>query len=184
MFSYPLQVNPCRDSLNGVLKVVAKLRPDFLRRAHSDAARRAPLLGGAVRLPNNEKEYMSEARFATITTAIIILSYIVAMTVSSLERVLGFVGATGSTGISFILPGLLYYKISNPEGAPHQKLMKEDDEVEAERTGVEVGELSTSARSGWRTKILRRAALGLAMYGFVVMAVCLTTNFILIARER
>jgi len=129
---------------------------------------------------------MSEMRFATLTTVIIILSYIVAMTVSSLERVLGFVGATGSTGISFILPGLLYYKISDPNGAPHQRLMKEDDD-EAEAEQAEDGEAAgilPSKRLGWRSSILRKLSLCLAIYGFLVMAVCLTTNFILIAREK
>ena len=71
---------------------------------------------------------MGETRFAAITTAIIVLSYIVAMTVSSLEKVLAYVGSTGSTSISFILPGLFYYKISSPDSPHHQKLIKEDDD--------------------------------------------------------
>jgi len=127
---------------------------------------------------------MSEARFATLTTIIIVLSYIVAMTVSSLERVLGFVGATGSTGISFILPGLLYYKISDPNGAPHQRLLKEDDEAEAAQNGLEGSGQASRTRSSWRNNLLRRCALALAIWGFLVMVVCLTTNSILIAREK
>ena len=84
---------------------------------------------------------MGDTRFAAITTAIIVLSYIVAMTVSSLEAVLAYVGSTGSTSISFILPGLFYYKISSPESATHQRLMKEDDEAEAdEESGGESGD--------------------------------------------
>ncbi len=73
---------------------------------------------------------MSDTRFAVITTLIISASYFVAMTVSSLERVLAYVGSTGSTSISFILPGLFYYKISDPNSVLHQKFVKEDDDVD------------------------------------------------------
>ncbi|ORZ35498.1 transmembrane amino acid transporter protein-domain-containing protein [Catenaria anguillulae PL171] len=47
----------------------------------------------------------------TVTTCIITLSLLVALTVSSLDRVLSVVGATGSTTICYILPGLFYYKL-------------------------------------------------------------------------
>ncbi|KAH0296917.1 hypothetical protein KCU71_g13667, partial [Aureobasidium melanogenum] len=111
---------------------------------------------------------MSDRRFAIITTVIIILSYIVAMTVSSLSVVLAYVGSTGSTSISFILPGLFYYKISSPDSPHHQRLLKEDDDEEAEVDGEVV-------TSGWNG-ILRKLSLGLAIYGLLVMVVCLITN--------
>ena len=122
---------------------------------------------------------MGETRFAAITTAIIVLSYIVAMTVSSLEKVLAYVGSTGSTSISFILPGLFYYKISSPDSPHHQKLMKEDDD---ERDGSDddddEGLLGAGGLkgSGWRKNLLRRLSLALAIYGVVVMVACLVTN--------
>ncbi|KAG5462529.1 MAG: transmembrane amino acid transporter protein-domain-containing protein [Olpidium bornovanus] len=59
----------------------------------------------------------SAGRHAAITTAIVIGSYAVAMTVSSLDVVLSFVGATGSTTISFILPGLFYWRLHKDEPA-------------------------------------------------------------------
>ena len=121
---------------------------------------------------------MGETRFAAITTAIIVLSYIVAMTVSSLEKVLAYVGSTGSTSISFILPGLFYYKISSPESPHHQKLMKEDDD-EDDGSGSEDEGLLGGSRlkyNLWRRKLLRRLSLALAIYGFVVMITCLITN--------
>ena len=122
---------------------------------------------------------MGETRFAAITTAIIVLSYIVAMTVSSLEKVLAYVGSTGSTSISFILPGLFYYKISSPDSPHHQRLMKEDDDEPDEDEGDEDVGLLGGKRLGsgpWRRKLLRRLSLALAIYGFVVMIVCLITN--------
>ncbi|KAI7877128.1 hypothetical protein K492DRAFT_166391 [Lichtheimia hyalospora FSU 10163] len=47
----------------------------------------------------------------TTTTALIIGTLIIAVSVSQLDLVLAFVGSTGSTSISFILPGLFYYKL-------------------------------------------------------------------------
>lgn len=73
---------------------------------------------------------MSELRFALITSGILVLSYLTALNVSSLDRVLAYVGSTGSTAISFILPGLFYYKISDPESVHHQRLTKEDDDAD------------------------------------------------------
>ena len=123
-------------------------------------------------------DVMSETRFAAITTTIIILSYLTAMTVSSLERVLAYVGSTGSTSISFILPGLFYYKISSPDSPQHQKLLKEDDDEEDDEGQEEEGLLGARvlASGPWRRKLLRRLSLALAIYGFVVMIVCLVTN--------
>src|SRR5688572_25678067 len=72
---------------------------------------------------------MSDTRFALLTTLILTLAYITALTVDSLDRMLAFVGSTGSTSISFILPGLFYYKISDPDSIHHQRLLKEDDDM-------------------------------------------------------
>ncbi|KAK4544663.1 hypothetical protein LTR36_003912 [Oleoguttula mirabilis] len=233
MFSYPLQVHPCRASLDAV----SKWRPqrssgssskrrhsndEFTPAASGSPSRTSSLLGGGgasphhtntPAKPNPEKE-MSELRFAILTTAIIILSYIVAMTVSSLDKVLAYVGSTGSTAISFILPGLFYYKISAPGSAQQQRLMKDGDGDDEEEEGYEGYE--GSRRSGsdeddegegeggsptvggaaswreawlggegrgakargrrWRRGLLRKMSLALAVYGGVVMVVCLVVN--------
>ena len=120
---------------------------------------------------------MSDTRFAVITTTILILSYIVAMTVSSLAAVLAYVGSTGSTTISFILPGLLYYKISSPDSPHHQKFIKEDDdEIEDDSAeGHLLGEGQARA-SAWKKGLLRRLSLALAIYGGCVMVTCLAIN--------
>lgn len=136
MFSYPLQVHPCRASVDAVLKWRPKGKLfSFLSRHNispPDASppRYEPLLAAPAIQPR--KTDMSDTRFALITTVIIVCSYIVAMTVSSLEAVLAYVGSTGSTAISFILPGLFYYKISSPDSPLHQRLMKEQDDWDSE----------------------------------------------------
>ena len=118
-------------------------------------------------------------RFAVVTTVLIVLSFITAMTVSSLSLVLAYVGSTGSTTISFILPGLFYYKISDPDSPHHQRLVKDEDDENEFASGVEGG----ASREGnenrdWRRGVLRSAALGLAMYGVLVMVTCLGINIV------
>jgi len=54
---------------------------------------------------------LSNVMHNCITSALLIISYIIACSVNDLGTVLSVVGATGSTTICFILPGLLYYKI-------------------------------------------------------------------------
>jgi amino acid permease len=98
------------------------------------------------------------------------------MSVSSLDKVLAYVGSTGSTSISFILPGLFYYKISAPDSIHHQRLTKEDDDEYEEFTERGLLAQGTMQTSAWRTMILRRLALALAIYGILVMIVCLITN--------
>ncbi|EHY57430.1 hypothetical protein HRR83_002913 [Exophiala dermatitidis] len=212
VFSYPLQVHPCRASVDAVLKwrpsnkLKSVLRSTSATPSSVDSSppRDTPLLQPGRKQRNGE---MGEVRFAAITTVIIILSYIVAMTVSSLEAVLAYVGSTGSTAISFILPGLFYYKISSPDSPLHQRLLKEEDDYgyddhddddddgpagksdngsdrDPEGHGLlansgllSIGAVSMLRRTRtFRRKLLRKLSLALAIYGVVVMIVCLITN--------
>ena len=132
------------------------------------------------------------------------------MTVSSLERVLAYVGSTGSTSISFILPGLFYYKISDPRSMLHQKRLRVDDDDDDDydhnpNNGFDVEgnhhhramshdratkkKKSSSLWSTWKKKklkmkrehrefLIRQSSLALAVYGIVVMIVCLLTHTI------
>lgn len=174
MFSYPLQVHPCRASVDAVLK----WRPNGFKGAknspNSSPARTAPLLAGSTAQPTARNDQIGELRFAIITTVILILSYTAAMTVSSLDKVLAYVGSTGSTSISFILPGLFYYKISAPDSIHHQRLTKEDDDEDESGSDEEDGYRGNATH--WRKTILRKLSLALAIYGFFVMILCLGTN--------
>jgi amino acid permease len=129
LFSVPLQVHPCRASLDTVLRFrFAKTGAD---RGRSVSPGGRPLLtGGPAPRADHAPTPMSELRFALITTLILVASYITAMYVKSLDSVLAYVGATGSTSISFILPGLFYYKISDPDSIHHQRLLKDDDDAD------------------------------------------------------
>jgi amino acid permease len=148
---------------------------------------------------------MSDLRFAVLTSVILVLGYLVALSVTSLERVLAYVGSIGSTSISFILPGLFYYKISDPESIHHQRLLKEDDDagdaVDADDDIEDSAALATSIQSlgsvasvaldprKWRKKwrwdlehiehdALRKGALLLSIYGLCVMVICLAMNIV------
>ncbi|KAL4904563.1 hypothetical protein BDW74DRAFT_168200 [Aspergillus multicolor] len=189
MFSYPLQCHPCRASVDAVLH----WRPKRSTRQRPEGSpHRHPLLPGGPRGARTP-EPMSDLRFSVITTSILILSYIVAMTVSSLEAVLAYVGSTGSTSISFILPGIFYYKISAPDSPAHQRLMKEDDEAEegyvsgaSDDEGAEARALTESGilrrhTRNWRRVLLRKMSLALAIYGVIVMITCLVTNSVFLA---
>lgn len=172
MFSYPLQVHPCRASVDAILR----WRPVRRNRAANDSS---PTRNAAKVRATPE---MSDVRFAAITTLIIVASYIVAMTVSSLEKVLAYVGSTGSTSISFILPGLFYYKISSPDSPLHQRLLKEDDDEDYDsEESASLGGSIASRTKPWRKNLLRPLSLALAIYGGVVMVVCLAVNTFFIA---
>ncbi|KAJ1547367.1 hypothetical protein HK096_003235 [Nowakowskiella sp. JEL0078] len=90
LLSYPLQVHPARASLD---KVVSQGAPVSL---------------------------MSQTKFVTITLFLIVFSYVIAIKVHNLSTVLSIVGATGSTTIGYILPGVFYWRIC------------EDEDIEAE----------------------------------------------------
>ncbi|KAF2454158.1 transmembrane amino acid transporter protein-domain-containing protein [Lineolata rhizophorae] len=195
MFSYPLQVHPCRASVDAVLK----WRPKRFSRqqpSHQIGRESSPAPSGqsssllnapgstTIKLSSQSStDTMTEARFAAITTVIIVLSYVVAMTVSSLEKVLAYVGSTGSTSISFILPGLFYYKIADPDSSLQQRLAKEDDDEDEEEyvEGEPDGIAERWRKKAWRKGLLRKLSLALAIYGGVVMVVCLATNTFLVA---
>lgn len=200
MFSYPLQCHPCRASVDAVLRWRPKSTSTSLNGNGSStdtSPHRHPLLGprGAAAAgggggPSRPAEPMSDLRFSLITTSILIMGYIAAMTVSSLDAVLSYVGSTGSTSISFILPGLFYYKVSSPDSPTHQRLLKEDDDEAvtdrdanadiADTADVVDGNDSFLRRHApsrlWRRNLLRKLSLALVVYGGVVMVVTLTTN--------
>ncbi|BFZ54746.1 hypothetical protein PYCC9005_001783 [Savitreella phatthalungensis] len=102
LFSYPLQAHPCRASID---KIIVSLEQAF-GRSEEELSMERDSNGALV-----PKE-MSEKRWVVITTVILVATYLVALTVSSLELVLSYVGATGSTAISFILPGVFYWRIA------------------------------------------------------------------------
>ncbi|KAF2015648.1 hypothetical protein BU24DRAFT_441245 [Aaosphaeria arxii CBS 175.79] len=177
MFSYPLQIHPCRASIDACMK----WKPRRRNGPGESSPSRNALLNNP--MPSIRAAEMGDVRFAIITTVLIVLSFITAMTVSSLEKVLAYVGSTGSTTISFILPGLFYYKISDPDSPHHQRLVKDEDDENEFDSGDAEGYIMSDAHKSrhWRRGLLRTASLALAIYGVCVMITCLITNTFLVA---
>ncbi|KAJ6257581.1 Vacuolar amino acid transporter [Drechslerella dactyloides] len=177
MFSYPLQIHPCRASLHNILKWRPSSSPTSL-----------PVIARSFTAPAVTAvaaEPMTDLRFSIITTVLIVSTYVTAMTVASLERVLAYVGSTGSTSISFILPGLFYWRISRP-GPGANKINhvgdgsedEESDEDDDDTIAIGMPERESAKMRRW----LRRGAAVLMGYGFVVMAICLTMNIFFSAK--
>jgi amino acid permease len=153
-------------------------RGSSIRSPNGSPSRVMPLLNPGRHMSNGRDDVMGETRFAVITTVIIVSSYFVAITVSSLERTLAYVGSTGSTCISFILPGLFYYKISAPDSLLGQSIKDDDDEngdSESEYDEALLGRVGIKINH-WKKDLLRTLSLALAIYGLIVMVVCFITN--------
>ncbi|RXK37644.1 vacuolar amino acid transporter 5 [Tremella mesenterica] len=126
--SYPLQCLPCRICVYQMTSGIIKPKPEpsyDIPDSDEDSEAEAeedPLVpkddeeeedvedlahGGAIE--------MRRWKFIGITMGILSLGFIIALLVDELEVVLGFVGSTGSTIISFILPGFFYFKLFRRE---------------------------------------------------------------------
>jgi len=106
LFSYPLQLHPCRASLDKVLSFGPKPDEDDAL-LHSDhPSHEIPLL-----------------KYILMTCSILLLTFIIAINVSRLDLVLGFVGSTGSTTISFILPSIFFIAIFRKEASGRDRTL-------------------------------------------------------------
>lgn len=166
---FPLQCHPCRGLVNHIVHFVKH------GVAGSRLRNLAVTLGGYTLLADLETEAETEESFVSttpmegaqdtdghdpiivpltsrnfylITTVIVAASYAVAVTVTSLTHVLAIVGSTGSTSISFILPGLFGYMLICPDGP---------------LTLLE--------------RFCKYGGLALSVWGVLVMVVCLTVTF-------
>lgn len=123
LFSYPLQCHPARACLD---KVITGVRQALTKTSAFEAVRdnedgdsddgennsvSDDMPADDAATPTPIVHVMSPAKHISITFGLMLLSYIVSMSVTSLDLVLSFVGSTGSTCISFILPGIFYYKM-------------------------------------------------------------------------
>lgn len=177
--SFPLQCHPCRGSINhvlhflthGVLTTKAKaparegytsLQSDIesLNSLASDSLQDELFVSttpmeGAHDTDGHDPVIvpLTSRKFYIITTVIVSALYLVAITVTSLEHVLAFVGSTGSTSISFILPGLFGYLLIKPINGTERL-----DKLES---------------------FCKYGGLALAIWGILVMIVCLSATIFL-----
>lgn len=145
--SYPLQLMPCRNCIHTLTRGLAKrvkesqVLPATLRgtaspaRSENEEDEEDPLMpktnetAGSIRRGGD----MTQKKFLVLTTGILIAGFFIALAVDELEVgecsaersgacgltvVLGFVGSTGSTILSFILPGFFYFNLFRREKGP------------------------------------------------------------------
>lgn len=134
LFSYPLQVHPCRNCLDKVFHFGESLNA-VKPNVHGDEEEEDD---------DDDDDHghseMSKIKHFWLTMAIVVSGFMIAFMVDDLQigtnflwvvlfqmlilgLVLSFVGATGSTTISFILPGLLFWEVG---GRAIMKKRKDD----------------------------------------------------------
>lgn len=164
VFSFPLMIHPARISINNIyywilVNAFGKHPPVQGKSLPEDSTpllfelEEQPIQELLTHLPKN-KAYIvpfPDSALYTITTILLVVGYTAAATVKSFALVLAVVGATGSTAISFILPGLFGYKLIGSESDDPSKL----------------------------EQIMKFLGLALAAWGFVVMVVCLYSSLAL-----
>jgi amino acid permease len=140
MCCYPLQQHPARRSIMSIIALYYPSQQDNMESTDKtdlngiedsnesqkrEDSKENPSSTETVKLCGQYETGISEKDFQNymVTTIFLVLSLIIALSVKSLGLVLGFVGATGSTMVSYILPGFCYYYIFKEEiKAPKWKL--------------------------------------------------------------
>lgn len=99
MFSYPMEVHPCRTCLDKIFQEGGQVS--------------SPASPGEVAVVNKPGSgEMSTFKHAALTVAIVSGGFMISYFIDNLEMVLSIVGSTGSTMVSFILPGLFFWKLT------------------------------------------------------------------------
>lgn len=137
LFSFPLVVLPCRDTLHDLINVLKK-KPDS---SNSDGGAGAKLTKSSTRVyvyhesPANEllqydsfimkdkasvqEEPLSTSRLVTLTTLVLLTALATGCFLSSVLVVWTIMGATVSFTIAYILPCLVYLKLRSNQGGPY-----------------------------------------------------------------
>lgn len=157
-FSFPLMIHPARISINNIYHWVTTNYFD-----KDEANESTALLGNESQesqIAEDEeqgKTHLSHVvpfphkHFVIVTTSLLIIGYLLAISIKSFALILAIVGASGSTSISFILPGLFGYKL----------------------IGSELDDPSTLEVA------FKNLSLGLTFWGVAVMILCLYSSLTL-----
>lgn len=120
-FSFPLMFHPARISVNNIRKVIQASCLCCNIDTSTEQASEEQQLIQAQENPTSESDpayteindpEMSLKAYYSITSMLLVVGYIISISATSFAKVLAVIGATGSTSISFILPGLFGYKLA------------------------------------------------------------------------
>lgn len=152
LFSFPLMFYPARISFNNIYYSARKLLEEKPEEVNESTLL---LQGDTDTDPEGQTNLhvvpFPHRTFVILTIILLLTAYALAISLKSFAFVLAIVGATGSTSISFILPGLFGYKL----------------------IGSELDDPSTLE------KIFKTLSLGLTIWGVLVMIICLYSSLTL-----
>lgn len=164
LLSFPLMFHPCRISINNITFWISN------KFSNTTTTEIEPLLSQDLQ---PQRPSMTNRKFYILTVCLLIVSYTLAIALSSFEFILSIVGATGSTAISFILPGLFGYKlIASQESKEILKLIDENDHFEQDQD-------LKSVESIFNNRTIKIFSLGLTVWGIIVMILCLYSSIYL-----
>lgn len=170
LFSYPLQCHPCRASVRNIIGWMKSRSPDLANYTVLEEDETGNFSDGET---TSIVTHHNDSHHILTTSIIIALSLLTALKVKSLEVMLAFVGSTGSTSISFILPGLFSYKLLTLQKVEVINPSFHENFYGAKSIGEESG-----AKFGPRDNFLRLASICLFFWGIMVLVVCLGINII------
>lgn len=158
MLAFPLQCHPARASIDHIIQYFSKASDNPLQNSEASHLISSPRVSEDVMAEEDSPQQpqvvpLEGKRFIAITAGILIFSFLLAISVTSLARVLAVVGATGSTSISFILPGIFGYQL--------------------------IGSEHTTGQMPAQTKALKNLSLVLACWGIFVLVTCLSATLLL-----
>ena len=164
--AYPLQMYPCRLSIYNIYNHFQN-KPIFNSLTDTDTNESITLLNeeelNLEQQINSSHLDIPDLQFKVITMSIIIAGFFIAISLTNLGLVLGFIGGTGSTLIAFILPGLFSYllfsKIESDPAFIQNVLLKNTSIKDYKQEIAQIGSVKQ-----W--KLL---SIGLIVYGVCIM---------------
>lgn len=164
--AYPLQMYPCRLSIYNIYSHFQN-KPTFNSLTETDTNESIALLNeeelNLEQQVNSSHLEIPDLQFKVITMSIIVAGFFIAISLTNLGLVLGFIGGTGSTLIAFILPGLFSYllfsKIESDPDFIQNVLLKNTNIKDYKQEIAQIGSVKQ-----W--KLL---SIGLIIYGVCIM---------------
>ncbi|CAI8495771.1 unnamed protein product [Hanseniaspora opuntiae] len=164
--AYPLQMYPCRLSIYNIYNHFQN-KPTFTSLTDTDTNESITLLNeeelNLEQQINSSHLDIPDLQFKVITMSVIIAGFFIAISLTNLGLVLGFIGGTGSTLIAFILPGLFSYllfsKIESDPAFIQNVLLKNTNIKDYKQEIAQIGSVKQ-----W--KLL---SIGLIVYGVCIM---------------
>ena len=127
VLSYGLQSHPsrmCILSMIGAVRGACGMATDPAASVNSEAARglAAELLPPSPNGPATPESAVGQRTFVVVTGLFLLCSVAIALVVDDLGFVLSIVGATGSTTVSYLLPGFCYFRLCPDKSSPKRWL--------------------------------------------------------------